>query len=70
MLSVVARCLAVYPGIGPKDQQGRARLLAPILDQQRRLKASYRGRHGQTDVNPETGEELVPITPSMASAAE
>jgi hypothetical protein len=60
MLGVVVRCLARYPEHTQEHQKLRAQLLAPILDQQRRLKESFARRAGQTDINPENGEEIAP----------
>ncbi len=70
MLSVLAQCIAAYPNPTDEDRAQRDRLIAPILDQQRRLKESFARRTGQTDIDPDTGEELLPSSPAAATAAE
>ena len=49
----------------PEDADQRAALLAPILEQNERVGEAYQRRHTVNDVDPDTGEETQPSSPSQ-----
>lgn len=55
----VARILGASAELTPEAEAQRATLLAPILEQARRIRAARRGRRRVGDVDPTTGEDLV-----------
>jgi hypothetical protein len=66
---VVARVLGASTEQSPAADKQKLALLAPILDQARRIRAARRGRRPPVDVDPQTGAELPlsdgePDTPS------
>lgn len=59
----VARILGASTDLTPEAETARGSLLAPILDQVRRIQAGRRGRRVVVDVDPNTGEDL-PLDPN------
>src|SRR5690606_31102882 len=59
MLRVVAKVLGDHGGTGDEETAFRQELLAPVLTQNRRMAERYSNRRGATDVDPETGQEVV-----------
>jgi hypothetical protein len=59
----VARILGSTTELTPEASADRASLLAPILEQVRRVRAGRRGRRVAVDVDPKTGEDL-PLDPN------
>ncbi|MFW5740463.1 MAG: hypothetical protein ACOC1F_08860 [Myxococcota bacterium] len=63
MLQVVAEIIGRFSGRKPGDDEMRAKLLAPILEQNDKVGELYRRRSKVTDVDPESGEENDPPIP-------
>jgi hypothetical protein len=59
----VARILGASTDLTPEAEAERGSLLAPILEQVRRIRAGRRGRRRVVDIDPKTGEDL-PLGPS------
>jgi hypothetical protein len=56
---VIAQAIVAYPGLDEQATHDRESLLAAFNDQQARVAEDYRRRRRVTDVDPETGEELL-----------
>ena len=60
LCTLIATILAEYPGREPENVQKRGALLAPIREQNERVRARKARRTApDVDVDPETGEELL-----------
>lgn len=57
MLRVIVMILGRYPGADQADREVRVHLLAPFMDQQRRLREGFTNRRPAGDIDPDTGEE-------------
>ena len=69
LLQAVAMILGAHPGSTPEDNEGRAALLAPILQQNEAIRQYLRSRRNVEDVDPETGE-IDPNAPLSGPAPE
>jgi hypothetical protein len=63
LLQVVAAVVGRLKGTNPADDETRARLLTPILEQNDEVGAMYRKRNRVTDVDPSTGDVTEPTPP-------
>jgi hypothetical protein len=61
LLQVVAAIVGRFSGRHPGDNDKRAALLEPILEQNEKVADMYRKRARVTDVDPETGKETEPV---------
>ena len=69
LLTAIALVLGRYPGNAPSDLEGRAALLAPILEQDEIVRQYFRARRMVEDVDAETGEIDADAPPSLPASA-
>lgn len=69
LCQLVAKIVGEYNLSSPEHVRARTALLEPIMDQNTRIGRSRRRRRSATDVDPNTGEEKVPVATPAAPAA-
>ena len=69
LLTAIALVLGRHPGNGPSDLEGRAALLAPVLEQDEIIRQYFRARRMVEDVDPDTGEIDADAPPSLPATA-
>ena len=67
MLHVVSKILGDYGGSEPASVETRQALLAPVMNQNRRIAEALSNRRPVGDVDPETGEEQLNPEPAPAT---
>ena len=71
MRSLVARIIGTYPDETPEHISARKRLLDPLFNQLKEVKAYRKSRRKVLDINPETGEvEVEGETPASPEATK